>query len=546
MRTLLVLFLAVGIATSAIIDSKTSSKTDWDDDSMILPSSKPSSPTSKETEKDEKHTPIISFISLEKDNSQETVEDDSKTKMPTVSESKEPVSQDQQDNSSASSGEDNSSTEPKVELVELSRVPLTFEIIPLIQPETEDKANQKPTGFFPGQSGEALYRSKLLGHMGEHEQQQESSDETNTSTPPTNAETENKGDTSEQNVPPMPLTYMIPPRKDTEVFWRDYPQESSSTTENSDSFDKEDGYSSSVSTDSEAPMITTRAPPTFIQLNPLLENLNSYLKAKRQSIEESENDGGEQVETTTIGTQDDNQDSTTFHAESTTESVENESLYQITTPPTPVNDDVWNNQALLPTPGQPEIIDYQPEAQPLPFRRDAVPLMDQYYSDYRPQPNPFPSMNMMSSRPRPMMYPPQKPSRPLFIQSDSYWPQKYFDGYADGSLNNNNIDYPFIRYNDNYRPRNNMILPSSPVLNSIQDERPIRLGYDDDEFAFNNYRNPNYYSFQPTPSSYVMNRRSNIRYRPFYPSSPVSDDYMYAPQYPHQFRRFRPQPQYYY
>ncbi|CAL8072422.1 unnamed protein product [Orchesella dallaii] len=545
MRTVLVLFfLAVGAANSAILDSK--QKTDWDDeDSMILPPSKPSSLPSKDADKDDKRTPIISIIPLEKDNAEETTEDVLKTlnESSSVSQSKEPTSQEQQDNSSAGSVEDNTSTEPKAAVVELRRVPLTFEIISLLQPDTENKAGQKPTGFFPGQSGETLYKSKLLGHMGEHEQQGSSEE---TSTPTTTAE--DKGDSGDQSIPPMPLSYMIPPRQDAEVFWREYPHDS--TTENSGSIDKEDyGYSSSVSTDSEAPMLTTEAP--FIRIDPIWETLSSLQKAKRQSIEESESDGGEQVEMTTVGTPDIPESTPLQETETTSPSIENESLYQEITPPSPINEEfAWNNQnqAILPTPGQPETIDYQPEAQPLPFRRNSPSLMDQYYSDYRPQPNQFPSMPMMS--PEPVMYPSQKPRRPLYIQSDSYWPQKYFDGYGDRNLNN--IDYPFIRYNDNYRPRSNMIPPLSPLLNTIQDERPIRVGGydDDDEFAFGNYHNPNHYSYSylPTPTPYVMNRRSNIRYQPYYPSpAPVMDDRsMYAPLYPYQFRRVHRQPQYYY
>jgi len=509
---------------------------------MILPPSKPSSLPSKDTDDDVKRTPIISIVPLEKDNTQESAEDASKIlKKP---ESKDSNSQEQQDNLSTSSVEDNSSTEPKAAVVELSRVPLTLEIISLLRPDTDEKAGQKPTSFFPGQSGEALYKSKLLGHIGEHEQQG-SSEETSSSLP--TLESGDKGDSDDQNIPPMPLSYMIPPRKDAEVFWREYPHDS--TTENSGNVDREDyGYSSSVSTDSEAPMLTTRAPQAHIFMDPILEKLESSQKAKRQSIEESENDGGEQVEMTTVGTEG-IQETTPFQEEATTpESMENESLYQVTTPPSQANEDLaWNNQAALPTPGQPELIDYQPETQPLPFRRDSPSLMDQLYSDYRQQPSQFPSMSMMS--PGPVIFPSQKPRRPLYIQSDSYWPQKYFDGYGDGNMNN--VDYPFIRYNDNYRSRSNiMIPPSSPVLNTIHDERPIRIGYDDDdEFALGNYRSPNYYSYFPTPTSYVMNRRSNIRYQPFYSSSapaPVMDDYMYAPQYPHQVRRFRSQPQYYY
>lgn len=559
------------IHATASDNSQGSTKTDWDDESMILPSTTsetlPSAGaiTSEGSNKESNYKQQPRFISLIPTGhheipqvGQKPAEDISRGTVhqngPAPPENEGDHNSQEQDDMSPTTPEDTSASEevtteaPKLHFIQLGKVPLTIEDLPLL-PEQDHlfgRQNERPIGFFPEQVGEPIMveKANILRNEQEKQQRQRSTQDPRP----------RQGDSSDMS--PEPLTYMVPPRREAKDYWS--------------------AYNTEV-TDSLLPNPTTEniyEVDTSTTINPILERLRAFLqKSKRHSIElqASAEERKQEYEQTTKGLETTTQEDDSASS-STTEDLE--SGDQIMTSPAPIVPSVEQTPSTtlsLPRPRIPHTMSYEPaELQPLSYRSVNIPSTDQHFSDYslskniledlkpvnyyyysNSNPN---SVGMISLALKP-------PARTMFTSGDSYWPQRYFYG---GDADVNTMDYPFIRYNDDYRSQRNsrLVYPIPSVLSSINEQRPYYGSFGNVGYGYNSERDGNMYSPKfnrdftnpsqyrysyPSPSSYLMNSGPLIPYRPYYSSSssPVANNLMYAPLYSYQqFRRFQsPQPQ---
>lgn len=462
-------------------------------------------------------------------------------------------SSDEEETSQDSASAEQGTTErSRIKHIQLGKIPLTYEIIPLLPPREEKqqllgREDTNPIGFFPPEEMMAE-RAKMLKNEQRQQEQQQSETEPSTEEIVTTEVITGKPNPDLRELPPVPLTYMVPPqgRIGEESLWHQYSQP---TTTNNLMY-------------IELPQTTTT--------NPLLERINDLLqKAKRHSLETETTTINNNESFTSASTTDksDEDGSNTEKVEGTTtaermndsseDDNDNQGNVSTTDPLTPPSDipedsngdlnpsspatipeepteEVFTTSRgptiLFPRQNIPEppndISDYRPftpytfatpSSSPLPPISLQPSSTDQYFSDYNfdaGQQSPFNQYYYSNSNPasilrRRLMISsllralrnkqitssttstttlPPPPAPPVYISPESYWPNKYFDTNGASGFDGSRVGTN--RYNAN----NNIYTPA-------------------DNYNSNNYNiNYNYNPYQNSPVGGGSNGGYNTDY----------------------------------
>lgn len=314
---------------------------------------------------------------------------------------------------------------PQLKHITLGKIPLTYQIIPLLPPREEKqqllgREDTTPIGFFPPElQGTTLQQEEMMTDKAKREQQP---------TTTTSSESEGEGEIITgkpvpelQELPPEPLTYMVPPQREhdgeTTVIWNLYPMTTDTDT----------------STDLTSPQST---------INPLLERINDFLmKAKRHSLETetTTTDADAPLTPTTTSTEENDKNTEKLETTTSTEDSssndisttnENENHFAISDTPEDSNGDL-NPSSPVPIPEEPteEIYTttrHHPPTTTILYPTPNIPEIQDYYQ--QPQSPPESPITYFTPPPPP---PPQQTTQNIIHLPPPSSPDQYFSDYSN-------------------------------------------------------------------------------------------------------------------